>query len=92
MVCTVCIYPLLYFYHRPCFVLNISVIDGDSWIRSFALKTFSFNSCVTTYYDPIWTTYEYSALLEKLIDDAVAYSYVTKFSTIFLYLTKLYVT
>ena len=74
MVCTVCIYPLLYFNHRPCFVLKISVIDGDSWIRSFALKTFSFNSCVTTYYDPIWTTYEYSALLEKLIDDAVAYS------------------
>ena len=40
----------------------------------------------------LWTIKVLSALLEHLTDDAVALLYVTKYSNISLYLTKLYVT
>ena len=39
-----------------------------------------------------WYGWHHAALLENLTDDAIALLYVTKFSTISLYLTKLYVT
>ena len=61
--------------------------------RSYSVcSSVSYSACVSVYTLHMAQTGPVCTLLENLTEDAIAYLYVTKISTISLYLPKLYVT